>query len=207
MKIREIEKEAITSIESSIEEAYNRTKKVFKFKYPKLLLLSLIIVLTYIIFTQSYFEKPVSLIKDLGYFSIIISGVLFSFGFTTPIATGIFLSLNPENIFLAALLGGTGAMISDLFIFKIIKLSFTNEFKLLEKTRSLKTIISLIDKNIKHKIKIYLLYAFVGIIIASPLPDEMGVTMLAGLTSIKINKLALLSFLLNTTGIAILLAL
>ncbi|MBI2632685.1 hypothetical protein HYW75_06795 [Candidatus Pacearchaeota archaeon] len=197
-------KEAILSIENSIDEAYERVRKLFRFKYPKLLILFSIIILAYLIFTQPYFENFVSRLDNLGYLSIIFSGVLFSFGFTTPFAVGIFLSLNPENILLASLLGGIGAMISDIFIFKIIKFSFIDEFKLLEKTKPLKKIISLIDNNIAHKIKIYLLYAFAGIIIASPLPDEIGVTMLAGLTKIKIRKLALISFIFNTIGILLL---
>ncbi|MEK6933600.1 MAG: hypothetical protein AABW75_01865 [Nanoarchaeota archaeon] len=204
MKIREIEwieKKAF----NSVEKAYANFSGLFRFKYPKLLLLILIVIFTYILFTQPYFENSVSLIKNLGYFSILIAGILFSFGFTTPLAIGIFLSLNPENIFLAAILGGIGAMISDLIIFKIIKFSFINEFKLLEKTTPFRTILSLINKNIGHKIRIYFLYTVVGIIIASPLPDEIGVTMLAGLTSIKIKKLALISFVFNTLGILILL--
>lgn len=204
MKIKEIEwieKKAF----SSVEKAYARVRGLFRFKYPKLLLLILIVIFTYVLFTQPYFEDSVYVIKNLGYISIFIAGLLFSFGFTTPFAIGIFLSLNPENIFLASILGGFGAMISDLFIFKIIKFSFIDEFKLLEKTTSFRTILSLINKNIGHKIRIYLLYAFVGVIIASPLPDEIGVMMLAGLTSIKIKKLAFISFVFNTLGILILL--
>ena len=51
------------------------------------------------------------------------------------------------------------------------------------------------------------MYAFAGILIASPLPDEAGVTMLAGLTKISVKSLALISFILNTLGIIILLIL
>jgi len=46
---------------------------------------------------------------------------------------------------------------------------------------------------------------YLGILIASPLPDEAGVIMLAGLTKIKSNVFAILSFSLNTAGILILL--
>ena len=51
------------------------------------------------------------------------------------------------------------------------------------------------------------MYAFVGILIASPLPDEIGVIMLAGLTKINFKILAIISFILNTLGILIILSL
>jgi uncharacterized membrane protein YdjX (TVP38/TMEM64 family) len=51
------------------------------------------------------------------------------------------------------------------------------------------------------------MYAFAGILIASPLPDEAGVIMLAGLTKIKTWALAIISIILNTIGILIMLSL
>jgi uncharacterized membrane protein YdjX (TVP38/TMEM64 family) len=46
-----------------------------------------------------------------------------------------------------------------------------------------------------------------GFFIASPLPDEIGVSLLAGFTRIEEKKFALVSFALNTLGIIVLLAL
>jgi len=80
-----------------------------------------------------------------------------------------------------------------------------DEFKILKKTKLYKEIYHIAHKTIHWKIKIYLTYVFAGIIIASPLPDEFGVAMLAGLTKIKPNILAILSFLLSTIGILIIL--
>lgn len=131
--------------------------------------------------------------------------MLFSFGFTAPFAVGFFLALNPQSIIMAGIIGGMGALIADLIIFKFIRVSFTGEFKRLEKTKALKEVGLLIEKKLKHRLKVYLMYALAGIVIASPLPDELGVIMLAGLTKIKIHSLAILSFLLNTLGIIIIL--
>ena len=75
------------------------------------------------------------------------------------------------------------------------------EFESLKNTRIFKSIIIEIEKDINKKIRNYLLYIFMGIVIASPLPDEIGVTMLAGLTKIKQKYLILISFILNTIGI------
>ncbi|MEK6892922.1 MAG: hypothetical protein AABX07_01845 [Nanoarchaeota archaeon] len=141
----------------------------------------------------------------LSYLGIFIAGILFAFGFSTPFAAGFFIFLNPSSIWLAAILGGLGALISDLLIFKFIRVSFKNEFEQLKRTKLIKTISELIEKSLTKKIKLYLMYTFVGILIASPLPDEIGIIMLAGVTKIKVKNLAIISFILNSLGILILL--
>ena len=94
-----------------------------------------------------------------------------------------------------------------MLIFHFIRFSFMDEFLRLERTKTFKGIAYLFDEVFHKKARMYLLYAFAGIVIASPLPDEMGVMMLAGLTKIKAGKLAIISFILNSLGILILLAL
>jgi len=131
--------------------------------------------------------------------------MLFAFGFTAPFSVGFFISLNPSNIWIAGLIGGLGALVSDLIIFHTIKLSFEDEFKKLRNSRSIVRIMNLFERSVNEKIKVYLMYAFAGILIASPLPDEAGVTMLAGLTKISAKNLAITSFLLNTLGIIVIL--
>lgn len=176
-----------------------------KFKYPKLLLLIAFIVLSYFIFSDSNVQSFILSLGNLGYLGIFIAGMFFTFGFTTPFAIGFFVISNPDNIFLAALIGGLGALIFDLIIFKFVRFSLMDEFKRLEKTKPIKEVSFLIESNLSHKIRIYLLYAMAGVIIASPLPDELGILMLGGLTKIKISHLALISFLMNTIGVLILL--
>jgi len=94
-----------------------------------------------------------------------------------------------------------------LIIFHTIKISFEDEFKKLRNSRPIVRIMNLFERSINEKIKVYLMYAFAGILIASPLPDEAGVTMLAGLTKISAKNLAITSFILNTSGIIVLLML
>jgi len=180
-------------------------KSLFKFRYPKLFILLIAIIASYLIFSNSNISEVVKNLGTLNYLGIFLAGLLFSFGFTTPFAIGFFLTTSPENIFLAAIIGGFGALLSDFIIFRIIKVSFMDEFNSLEKTRPLKNIIDLVKHHIPTKIKIYLLYVFSGIIIASPLPDELGVTMLAGLTHIKNSVFIIISLICNTLGILIML--
>lgn len=178
---------------------------LFEFKYPKLILLALSIVFAYYLFRNPVVVEKIASLHGLSYFGIFIAGLLFSFGFTAPFAFGFFLVIKPENIFLTALIGGFGAFLSDMIIFKTIKFSLMDEFLLLKKTTPLKKINKIIKKNFEWKIRNYILYFFAGLIIASPLPDEIGIAMLAGLTEIDQRKLGVISIIMNTIGIFILL--
>jgi uncharacterized membrane protein YdjX (TVP38/TMEM64 family) len=178
---------------------------IHKFRYPKLALFILCIIFAYIIFRNPDVSNFIKSLGNLGYLGIFIAGMFFTFGFTTPFSVGFFISLNPSNIWLSGILGGLGALAGDLFIFKFVRMSFMDEFKRLENTKLLKEINHLIASHIKHKIKVYLLYIFAGILIASPLPDEAGVLVLAGFSHIKIKMFMLISFIFNTSGILIML--
>jgi hypothetical protein len=175
-------------------------KMLFKFRYPKLSLLILSFILAYYFF--SHLDNTLLSILGDNYFVVFIAGMLFTFGFTTPFAIGYFATLAPENIWLTAAIGGIGALCFDFIIFGSIKFSFLDEFNRLKKTKAISVIHDRIKFNINEKIKNYILYIFAGIIIASPLPDEVGVTMLAGLTKINPKIFALISWLFNSLGIA-----
>jgi hypothetical protein len=179
--------------------------RLFKFRYWKLTLLLIFSVLSYFIFSNSNVQDTVNHLNSLSYLGIFIAGLLFSFGFTTPFAIGFFFTIRPESILLAALVGGCGALISDLLIFKLIRFSFMDEFYRLEKTKIMSKVIHEFHHDFNKKIRVYLLYIFAGIIISSPLPDELGVSMLAGLTKISTPTLAIISLVMNTLGIMIML--
>ncbi len=160
-----------------------KAKRIFHFKYHKLIIFLLCILVAYILFSNKNFNDLIPLTKT-GYLTAFISGILIAFGFTAPFGIGFLIYSPPQNIFIGALIAGIGATISDLIIFKFIKFSFIDEFKKLEKTKTIKEIEEIVKKNKHILIKHYLLYVFAGIIIASPLPDEIGLSMLAGLTTI-----------------------
>ena len=182
-------------------------RRLFKFKYPKIFALILVIILSYFVFSNPNVREFVSHLNGWGYLSAFLAGTLFTFGFTSPLSAGLFITLNPENIWLAGILGGLGAMLGDLFIFKIIRFSFMDEFERLEHTPNMKKFSMLMDNFLGHRIKVYLMYALAGFFIASPLPDEAGVIMMAALTRIKPGVLAIFSLTCNTIGILILLVL
>jgi len=49
------------------------------------------------------------------------------------------------------------------------------------------------------------MYLFAGLFIASPLPDEAGVIILAGPTKLSTKALSVISFILNSLGILVIL--
>jgi hypothetical protein len=189
-----------------IPEGVEKAKKIFRFRYPKLFLLSTIIISSYFLFSNPIFSKWISSIK-LGDFGVFMSGAMTSFGFTAPIGFGWLSKMSVPNILIAAIIGSIGATLVDLFIFKTIKFSFKKEFDKLEKTKVMRKIEKIVKKN-KHVLIVhYLLFIFAGIIIASPLPDEIGVPILAGLTTIKPVMLAIIGFILHGLGIFLVLSL
>lgn len=202
---RKKRKEIHRTLKKHAPKAVHKSKKLFKIKYPKLLLLTISIVLAYYLFSQPLTQNFISRLGTLNYISSFTFGILISFGFSAPFAIGYFITAHSGNIFLLAIIGGLGASLGDIIIFKTIKFSFMNEFEKIKRTDLIKKIRTIVNKNKSILIRHYLIYVFAGILIATPLPDEIGISMLAGLTTIHPKKLAVICFILHTLFIAIIL--
>lgn len=99
-----------------------------KFKYPKFLLLFITFFIAYFLFSGRNYLPFHNFVISTGYFGTFLTGLMFSYGFTAAPATSIFLILAEyQNIYAAALIGGLGALVTDLLIFKFIKISFADE--------------------------------------------------------------------------------
>ncbi len=178
-------------------------RHLFKFRYPKIELLILSIVIAYIVFSQSPLPDWIQSLDKFEYVGMFIAGMFYSFGFSGPFAVGYFTSVTNLNIFYASIIGGIGSLLSDMFIFYLIRFSFMDEFERVKKTKPFLYIDKLMKKDLSKRSRRIFLYSIACIIISSPLPDEIGVTMLSGLTSIKPKGMALISFILSTLGIFI----
>ena len=172
------------------------------YRYPKFLLLFITLFIAYLLFYGRNYPPFQDFVFGLGYFGTFVAGILFTYGFTAAPATAIFLILaQHQNIYLASVIGGLGALIGDLFIFSFIRHSFSDEIKKLSKEK----IVKYFDGRLPRVLKKYLLLFAAGFIIASPFPDEIGVTLLAGTTKISTKIFSVLSYLLNTAGIFVIL--
>lgn len=179
-----------------------------RIQYPKLIVLLISIITAYILFQAHFFLEFAKVLNSHGYASIFLAGLLFSYGFTAPFAVGFFIELASEvNPFIAAPLAGIGAVLSDLIIFKFIRASFQDEFEKLKLTWFFQKIHQLFDNHLSDKLKMYTLWTLAGFLIASPLPDEFGVSLISGFTNINRRIFGAVSYILNTTGIFIILSL
>ncbi len=178
-----------------------------RIQYPKLLLLAYSFVLAYLLFMMGAFDALPVLLQGQGYFSMFLGGLLFSFGFTTPFAIAIFVEMAPTvHPLLGAVIAGMGAVIADTTIFEFIRFSFVDELHKLRTCSLVRYLQSkLHHKRMPERIRQYILWSLAGIVIASPLPDEIGVSMLSGMTNMKSRPLVALCFTFNTLGIIIIL--
>lgn len=174
-----------------------------RIKKRRLLLDFLIIGLS--ITLAIYIHKSAAADFLIGYFSGVnfipaafVMGFLFSLTFTAAIATSVFIVLaeTTHNPYLIALVGGIGAIAANGILYKFLKDEIIEDIKVLEPQYA---------KKIAHRIMHSKL--FVGVIpyiaaltLASPLPDEIGIAILAG-SNFKYTKFFLLSFGLHTIGI------
>ena len=137
--------------------------------------------------------------KELELFGSFIAGMFFFFIFTTVPAIVVLAEIAQVNsIFWVALFGGVGAMIGDLIIFRFVKNRLSEDILFLLKKSKSERLISIFRLRIFRW-----LFAFLGmLIIASPLPDELGL-MIMGFSKIKTSLFIPISFLLNSLGILI----
>lgn len=189
-------------IKKRAPDAFYSSRRKFSTKYVKIFFIVLSIFFAYFLFSLPGVYNKVSSLSSVNvYFSSFLAGILIAFGFSSAFGVGLFVLLQPQNLFLATFFGGLGAMLSDFIIFKTIKFSFKEEFQELKEKKVVKKIKEVTKENKQVVWKHYFLYALAGVIIATPFPDEIGVSILAGLTTIKQNALLIISFILHTLAI------
>ena len=127
-----------------------------------------------------------------------VAGTLFTSAFTVAPATIALVEIARGNsVVLTALLGALGAVFGDLIIFLFIKDRFAEDIaELIKKRGAWQKSKALFKSKILRTATV--LMGFV--IIASPLPDELGIGML-GFSKINPYLFATLSFLCNFIGI------
>jgi len=164
------------------------------FKDFLLMLLSLSVAVFFI--KTGIVHNFIMSLDGLRWLGIIFAGLFFTSIFTTAPSIALlggFAQTTP--LLTVAILGGLGAVVGDLIIFAFVRNKVSKSFDHLLSNK--KNRISLIFKNELFK---FFLPLFGAIIIASPLPDEVGVAML-GISKMSKKRFLMLSFLLNGVGI------
>ncbi len=159
----------------------------------------ILIILSIALAFYLYFSGTLNrFVLSLGEFKIIgvfISGALFGYALTAAPATASLISFtNTLNPLIVSFIGATGTMIGDFIIFSFFKRGLPREVKTIIKKSKL-------EKLKKGRFK-WIVPGIAGIIIASPLPDEIGISLL-GVTNFDDKTFMLLAFTLNFIGLLI----
>ena len=178
----------------------------YRIKYPKLLFFIIALVIGFIVFYEGLHYAPLhNFIVSLGYFGTFIGGLFYAYGFTAPPATAVLLVLAKEQyLILSVLIGGLGAVISDFLIFKFVRFSFNDEINRLKKETLIRKIEKM-EKKFYGRLYEYIFPTFAGFLIASPLPTEIGVSMMASIEKLSTKRFLIIAYLLHSLGIAIIL--
>lgn len=141
-----------------------------------------------------------NLTKDFWVLNTFIAGILFTSVFTTALAIVALgeIAQSSQSVIPVALLGGLGALCGDLIIFRFMR------------DRLGEDIIHLIGKaknrRLRHifQLKFFrrLTFFLGALVIASPLPDELGLTMM-GFSKTKTSLFIPVSFVFNSLGILV----
>ena len=128
-----------------------------------------------------------------------VAGIFFASTFTVAVASSVFLLLaKTHNLLIIAAFGGLGAFVGNSLIFRFLRDDLIADFEYLEKHFGER-----IAKRILHsKLTFWFLPIIAALMIASPLPDEVGLLMLASI-KLKYHHFSILSYLFNTVSIMI----
>ena len=154
-----------------------------------------------ILFQTSLFRAFFHTFSALGYLGVFLVGIIFPSSFTVVPATAALLLLTRDlHYFFVAVAAGVGSVIGDYLIFRFIRNGLTEDLTHLFSGFGGSRI-----ARIFHSKYFGVLTPIVGaLIIASPLPDELGIGLL-GASRLSDKKFILLSLVLNIGGLVILL--
>ncbi len=171
-----------------------------RYHYKNLTYLLISLLMAFFLFKSPGFRSFLFHLGRLGYLGVFLAGFFYTSTFTISFATVLLLLLAryfpPAQLILVA---GTGAVLGDFLIFQLIRS---------------KGIVEEINHFFKHfggdkihhlihsKFFSWTLPVVGAIIIASPLPDELGISLM-GISKMKNNQFIGVSFLLNYAGILI----
>lgn len=161
------------------------------------LLLLFSIFLAVLIVKTNIVHTIVGYLHELEYLTSFLAGVCFTSIFTTAPSIAVLGELAQGNSpWVVAFFGGLGAMCGDFLLFRFVRDHTAQDLKYLFELPRAKRVIRIFSTILPR-----MLWPLLGaVIIASPLPDEIGV-MILGLANIDQRLFLPLSFVLNGFGI------
>lgn len=144
--------------------------------------------------------KMLTSTRELEFLGSFIAGLFFTSIFTTAPAIATLGEIAQVNsLFWTATLGAAGAVVGDLIIFRFVKDRFSPHLMdLIQHPRGLRRLRAVFKQQSFR----WLTFVIGGMIIASPLPDELGVSIL-GFSKLRLSWFVPVSFFFNFLGIVL----
>ncbi|MDO8617415.1 MAG: hypothetical protein Q7N87_00765 [Candidatus Uhrbacteria bacterium] len=158
------------------------------------------VIVAIVLIKTGAIEEMLKQTQDLWFLDSFIAGMFFTSVFTTVpamVALGETAQLS-QSVLLVAIFGGLGALCGDLIIFRFMRDRFGEDILRLIRNSGngkLRSVIRL--KSFR-----WLTFFLGALIIASPLPDELGLTMM-GFSKTKTSLFIPVSFIFNFLGILV----
>lgn len=168
-----------------------------KWKYPYLTVILISILVAIILAQNQTFKDWLLHLGSLEYIGALFAGMLFVSSFSVAISM-VVIAIMTENInpMALALIGGVGAVMGDYLVFKLVRSHLQEELAMLFGKEGT----SYVKEFIRSKYIAWMLPIIGVFIIASPLPDELGVSLL-GISKISEARFILISYISNALGI------
>ncbi len=167
------------------------------YRYKNLTIFGLSVIFAVILSRFEAFHTFLLNLGGLGYIGAFLAGFLFVSTFTVATGAVILLilaeNLSPVEI---GIIAGLGAVAGDLIIFRFIKDNLLEEITPIYNRLGGSHMTAVLHT----KYFSWTLPVIGALIIASPLPDEVGVSLM-GISRMKTYQFLFLSFLLNAIGI------
>ncbi len=158
------------------------------------------VVLAFILANLELFNMFLTTVHRLDYLDAFIGGILLAFTFSFAVGGLIVVTASETiNPYAVAAIAGLGCMISDIIIFRFIKDTIPlNAQHVCEGPKS-----GYFARLYCHRYFQWTLPVIGAIIIASPLPDELGVS-LVGISNMSLRKFAVMACVIDTLGALVL---
>lgn len=172
------------------------SKKYFYQKYQNLITLAIGLLFAAFLYQFEAFHEVLLSMSNWGYIGVFLAGMLSVSSFSA--ATGVVMilvfaeRLNPIEI---ALIAATGSVVGDTIIFRFVKNGLVDEVRpVFDKYGGNK-----LNALLHTKYFSWTLPVLGAMIIASPFPDEVGISLLS-ISKMSNRKFICLSFILNVIG-------
>ena len=175
-----------------------RSNRIFLFEDTGISVLSVLVAI--VLPKTNVLISIISATREMELIGTFIAGMFFTSIFTTAPAIATLGELAQQNsVIVTALVGALGAVTGDLIIFRFVRDRFS---------KHLATLLShsTVSKRLRALFHLrffrWFTVLFGGLIIASPLPDEIGISIL-GFSKMGVKWFIPVSFIFNFIGILI----